>query len=1408
MENSNGGLYFNAGIDISKLSEDARSAKEMLKSISTEAIKDGGVIDNAFAGVTLQELSGKITKVSESLKELRFDTVEEKIASLSLVIKDSEQAILSHNDNIQKWKEEAQEAFAKGDFTTFNTLTAQISESSTQMQEIIEQTHQYADALDAVKSLEGIQGGAKDTIRLYDSEKDLMQVKALEEEIQRLNSELRTATSTGADTSGLQAQLQAATTKLNDLNTSAANTASSLGNELAARAMQAQQELAALNVAIREQDSIISDLKGKVETESAALEALKNSETASQQEIDIAAASLNFYKEALTEATNEMSLLKGAQVDAQSQWRSVSDEVQKHDSVIVKMMGGYDNYQTVLSKLPAPLQSVIGGITGMTGAAKAFIATPLGAIIAAIVLALQALYSWFNSSVEGQKAFAQISGYVTGVLGQLKEIVITAGKAIYNAFKDPQQAVKDLWDVIKTNIVNRFKALGQLASHVGEMISAAFTPGESTSEAWGKIKDDLLQLGTGVENLTDKVSNWANGVHQAAKATSEIAVANKELEIQASEWQKRSAELDKQKASAMAKIYDTSLSKAERDKAMKEYKEALTEQTNTELELQKKRIALQERSMSLTTNSIEDENKLRELQAQAIQIEARHEQQLASLTRRQNSLNNAGKTAESKADSEAARKAIAQMNMSEFERKAMAEQREAALAMEQARIDGMKDGFEKTLAQNRLNWEKLRDDNAKRAESYVKEYRDKLFQDYLNENPNATKGQQAKYKLFLETEINADSLPDTLKQILKDYEKMADEALTQSNKESMDKMLQDVMTYEQQRTKIVEEYARKRKGLYDKNEDGSTKTDADGNPILRKGVTQGNLEELKRQEDEALKSIDEQFAQREETYQAWCEMIANMALKNLETVLEEAKKKLEELESSGSKDEKALADARAKVNKAQDAVNKAKAKNDLDPGKRTMKEWEDLYKTLNDVEKEFESIGDTVGGVVGDIISDCGKMATSTLSMINGIMTLANWSVTATKMTAEGASKSIQSLEKASVILTVISAAMEIAVQIANLFNSDEKKQKEIDSLQKRIDQLQWELDNQEIGRVQAQYGTAISRLNNALVESRREIAAGTTGWERFYVMSLRASRSTELMQKTAEKLATSYANVAYSADKAFKGAKYDNATDQLKNIAQQQILIQEQINAESSKKKSDKGAIKEWEQKIEELGQQAIEIINEMVEDIIGDTSTGIAEQLSDAFFDAFQAGEDYAEAWGDKVNDIVADVMKRMLISKFLEEPLGQIFDKYKSRWFKDGQFQGLDSVINSMEGFASDLNAVGADFAEIWENLPDSVKGMFKITDDAAREASQQGIATASQESVDELNGRTTAIQGHTFSIMENMKLLLSCTQSILISVMNIERETEGQKECLSKMESHLKETTDTLGDIATKGIRLKD
>lgn len=725
---------------------------------------------------------------------------------------------------------------------------------------------------------------------------------------------------------------------------------------------------------------------------------------------------------------------------------------------------------------------------------------------------------------------------------------------------------------------------------------------------------------------------------------------------------------------------------------------------------------------------------------------------------------------------------------------------QAEIDIRQAQINELEDGYEKTVQQVQLNYDRLILENTKRAQKMLEDLKDKKVLEWLNQNPKATKEQEVEYRASLN--LTTADLSLEQQSMLKSYEKVAQEIKVKGNKQALDDMLQDVLTYEQQRTEIAEEYAKKRESLYE--------TDKDGNKKLRQDVTQGNVDELNRSEQEAYQSIDEQFAQREAVYQAWCDKIADMTLEQLKQVLQQAEQELAELEKNGGSSDK-IAVARAKVSTAKKNVEKAQAKSDVSPNKRSIKEWEDLYKTLLECERQFESIGDTVGGVAGEIISTAGSITTASLSMINGIMQLVNMSTTGIQGTATAASKAISTVEKASVILTIISAAMQIAMQIVNLFNSDDKKQEEIEALQDRIDQLQWELDNADVVRLQENSGKAVERVRRALAETYKELLKNKIAvndvagaWR---LLFSNVSNNSELLQKTAEKLATAYANIAYTADKALGGEKYSNAQEQLKNLAQQQLLIQEQIRNEEDKKKTDHGKISDWERQIEELGQQAVSVINEMVEDIIGGSSSDIANELADAFFEAFQAGEDYAEAWGDKVKDIVADVMKRMLVSKFLEEPLGQIFDKYKAKWFKDGQFVGLDAVINSMSGFAADLNAVGADFAKIWEALPDNVKSMFEVTADATREASEKGIATASQESVDELSGRATAIQGHTYSISENTKIILSVVNMILQSVLNIEKHAEGISRSVERIESSTKEIKDTVNDFDLKGLKLK-
>lgn len=450
---------------------------------------------------------------------------------------------------------------------------------------------------------------------------------------------------------------------------------------------------------------------------------------------------------------------------------------------------------------------------------------------------------------------------------------------------------------------------------------------------------------------------------------------------------------------------------------------------------------------------------------------------------------------------------------------------------------------------------------------------------------------------------------------------------------------------------------------------------------------------------------------------------------------------------------------------------------------------------------------DEILGAASDVInavSDVGKSAAK------GIESTVDAAAQGATASAAAGASAISTIEKASVILSVISASLQVATAIANLFNNDDKKQKEIDHLQRRIDQLQWELDNEDAIRLQEKYGDAVLRVRELYKEAYEEVMnlhraeSQNAIWFQRYAIVRNAQN--EIYKKSVEKIADAYARMDYTANKALGEDKYNNSRKQLENLAEQQLLIQKQIDEENRKKNSDQSKIDNWKREIQEIANEMAEIINEMMEDIIGTTAEDLASELGDAFFDAAAQGEDAMEAWHKKVNEIVKDIIKRMMITQFLEPAIGKIFDKYKKVWFDEkGNFQGIDTVKNSANNFANDLNNAGEQFSQIYSALNQGMKNLFEDT--AERQEESRGIATASQESVDENNARLTTIQGHTYSLVQGMAELNATSNQILARVTGIERNTDETNNKLDNLNSRIRRIESSVDEIQTKGIRIK-
>lgn len=542
---------------------------------------------------------------------------------------------------------------------------------------------------------------------------------------------------------------------------------------------------------------------------------------------------------------------------------------------------------------------------------------------------------------------------------------------------------------------------------------------------------------------------------------------------------------------------------------------------------------------------------------------------------------------------------------------------------------------------------------------------------------------------------------------------------------------------------------------------------------IEEAGTVGERKSLEAERDVAVAEIEVQAEQ-------WIRELTDKTKKELADLKAQLEASLQSLESEynalDSSDTEQAQKLRAEINKTKaqiNAVNKAASNTQTSPKENAIKKWQRLEKTLGDIVDGFKDIGDAVGGTTGEIISAAGEIAATATSMISSIVTLTESSASAITTTSTTAANAIKAVERASVILAIIQAVLSVATKIASLFNNDEEKQAEIDRLQGRIEQLQWELDNANAIRLQRNSFDAVKNVKDAYNNAAKSIMSAYKDVgnfvEKFFI---RRSKEAEIEKKAIQSIADAYSNLKYTDSNLLGKNKFGDTRERLNNLAEQQLLLQKQINAENDKKKTDKSKIREWERQIQELGAEAAEVINEVVETIIGGTAEEIAKELGDAFIDAFMEGENAAEAWGEKVDEIVANIVRQMLISRFLEEEIGKVFDKYKAKWFKDGVFLGMENVTDSMSGFADDLNKVGETFQAVWDSLPAETKELLGNAGAAQQEATERGFKAMSQDTGDELNGRFTDIQGKVTDIRGYVMMQTQSIIGLLNSIGNIE------------------------------------
>lgn len=358
------------------------------------------------------------------------------------------------------------------------------------------------------------------------------------------------------------------------------------------------------------------------------------------------------------------------------------------------------------------LQRAIGGIKGLTlgmkGLKGVLISTGIGAIFVAIGAAVAGLMTYFKGTVDGARKFAAITGALKGVMTALKEILIKVGRFLVKMFEDPKQAVADLWDAIKTNLVNRFQglltffksgwsAIANGAKGVAAAVAGIFDKDkrDQAHEYFLAMQKDMVetgkaavQLATGidVEKNLGKIKGELGTIKETAQKSADIEQRKHDLYQANTKFLLRQAELVEE----IARLTDIS---SDKELEISESLKGTTDAIAVTKDLYAGRIALarealqiQEAEMALGSNSKEDERKRMELQVALNALRKEEYDKIRELKNRKEEIDARANAVEVKAEAEKQAKLKAE--------------RDKAAAEEKARLDSVESYRVQVLGQS------------------------------------------------------------------------------------------------------------------------------------------------------------------------------------------------------------------------------------------------------------------------------------------------------------------------------------------------------------------------------------------------------------------------------------------------------------------------------------------------------------------------------------------------------------------------------------------------------------------------------------------------------------------------------------------------------------------------------------
>lgn len=786
-----------------------------------------------------------------------------------------------------------------------------------------------------------------------------------------------------------------------------------------------------------------------------------------------------------------------------------------------------------------------------------------------------------------------------------------------------------------------------------------------------------------------------------------------------------------------------------------------------------------------------------------------------------------------------------------YEDSVIEQNKQAELDIAQQQLENMEDGYEKQKKTIELHYQRLIAENDKRQKQMIEALADNKVNEWLNANPKATKQQQVDYRQSLldpnsKNHLTLSDLSADQQEILAAYEQIAqeirDRELTKLNDDRRDSERASMQSY----LKEYGDYQEKRLALTQEAEDKIAKLQKDTNisdtdrDYQVKSIQKGLEKALKDLDfDKLKKDIDwdyifgdlentapEAVAAVKEQLQQFIDTAQDLSPDQIKTVTEALQKLQDRMDLSApiqtiKNARKEYKAAKQEFDKYNKAYQKAKASGD-DKGmteasngmvkssqkmtkaaNKEKKSYNEVIGVVDDYAKALSEAGDTMGGTTGDMLKMAASAITCGTSMAKGIDQFKN---------------AVSNMEKSIAILAIIEAALKAINFIASVFGdkADETLTDYVDTMKLYIDLLSESISNLSDSMDDAKntmkdtiaYYEQLVRLEKesaTAIKSQSQVWLNSGASKGFLGIGSSSSEGVKIRKQIEKDLASGNEEVrkfytdGYNAlNEYFKKAtgRYAQAAsdfgrmDFIWTLSDDDIIkLSEDTKAMALLGDTLGQAVSDYAAKLKEIKDTELSL----AEDLLSVSWDDFYDDFVDMISDMDKTSEDFAQNFAEYMRNAL---VKNLIAEKY-KDNLQKLYEK-AADWAKKGELEDhIDELRKEYQDYAEN--------AQKETEVIDKITGYQNDTD--TREASSKGIASASQESIDELNGRMTAIQGHTYSINESTKMLVQNSNLILRSVQNIDRHTEELPDRLSSMESNIKSVKDTVNDIALKGIKIK-